>query len=147
VGRYHALKSSLKTISILPSLGFRVTDWLSLGAGMTAEHAKGTLTSAIDFGAVCEIFGKQSGLPAGLCPGIGLAPQQVDGGARVTGSDWGYGWHVGALFEPRADTRIGLTYHSRVDHDLSGHVTFDVPKKAGILTGTGALKNTGGHAA
>src|SRR5262249_59899407 len=66
---------------------------------------------------------------------------------HVTGSDWAYGWHVGALLEPRADTRIGLTYHSRVAHDLSGHVTFDVPKQAGILTGTGALKNTGGHAA
>jgi long-chain fatty acid transport protein len=148
VGRYHALKSALRTISVFPSLGVRASDWLSLGGGMTAEHAKATLTNAVDFGAVCEIFGPKAHppLPASACPALWLRPQHADGLARVTGSGWAYGWNLGALLEPRPGTRVGLTYRSRIQHDLNGRATFTVPKPAHILEATGALKDTGAHA-
>src|SRR5262249_38287143 len=51
-----------------------------------------------------------------------------------------------ALLEPRRGTRIGLTYRSRIQHDLNGRATFSVPKPAHILKATGALTDTGAHA-
>lgn len=143
VGRYHAIKSAMRTISILPGVGVRVFDWLSLGAGMSAVYAKATLTNAVDLGGVCAVF-----VPQGttICPGIGLRPQHADGAVRITGDDWGFGWNVGALLTPAANTRIGLTYRSKVDLNLQGDADFTVPKKANVLKLSGALRDTGATA-
>lgn len=147
VGRYHALKSALRSIAVTPSVGLKVTDWLSFGLGMSALYAKATLTSAIDLGGVCTLFAPGAGLPSSICPAIGLKPQSADGLVRITGDDWGFGWNLGMLLTPTPGTRVGLTYRSSIDLNLSGDSTFTVPKKAKILQSTGALVDTGVHAA
>jgi long-chain fatty acid transport protein len=146
-GRYHALKSSLRSIAIAPNVGFRVTDWLSVGAGMTALYAKATLTNALDMGGICVLHAPDIGLPSSVCPTLGLVPQKVDGSDRITGTDWGFGWNVGLLLTPTPQTRFGLTYRSTIDLDLTGDAKFTIPKVAQPLRTTGALVDTGAHAA
>jgi long-chain fatty acid transport protein len=148
IGRYHALSSSLYTVTVNPSLAVKVTDWLSVGGGADIEYAKARLTNSLDTGAICQIFGAQRGIGPAVCNALGLRPQAHDGFVRVSGDDWNAGYDAGLLFTPSARTRIGLSYRSRIHHDLGGEALFGIPKEAAILRkASGALVNTGGHAA
>ncbi|HZP42835.1 MAG TPA: outer membrane protein transport protein [Candidatus Binatia bacterium] len=146
VGRYHALKSDLRTINVNPSLAVRLTDWLSIGAGADAMWARATLTNAIDLGAVCGIFGAQAGLTPAACRALGFRPQRVDGAVKIRGHDWAFGYNAGILVHPTPFTRFGLTYRSRIDQELDGNAYFTIPRRARLLQATGALVNTPGSA-
>ena len=145
VGRYHAIKSELKTISMTPALALKVNDRLSLGVGFIAEWAKAELTKAIDFGAAC--FG--SGFGPAACTAAGILPQTKDGRAKVEGEDWGFGYSLGALFQVVPSTRVGVAYHSKITHVISGTATFRKPSLPGLfaaLTSTPATSNNAAKA-
>ena len=148
VGRYHALSSRLDTVNVNPSLAVRVTPWLSIGGGADIEYARARLTNSLDLGSICRIFGAAQGIPPAVCDALGLPPGRVDGFVKISGDDWNAGYNAGLLLAPTAATRIGLAYRSRIHHDLGGEATFVIPKKAAILERvSGALRDTGGHAA
>ena len=134
VGRYHAVKSNLKTVNINPAIAWRPTKWLAAGFGFQAQYADGTLSNAVDFGTI----GAAAGIP-------GSAPGQQDGFARLEGNDWAYGWNAGLIVEPFAGTRLGLAYRSELDHTLRGDVDFS-GDDAGIANiirrSTGAFADT-----
>ncbi len=113
VGRYHAVKSELKTVNINPAVAWRPVPWLAAGAGFQAQYADGTLSNAVDFGTI----GAANRIP-------GSVPGGQDGFARLNGDDWAYGWNVGAMVEPRAGTRLGVAYRSKLEHTLRGDVDF-----------------------
>lgn len=141
VGRYHAVRSELLTVNINPSVAVKLTDWLTLGAGVSAMYADAELTNAIDLGTVGF-----SALGPSTATSLGLLPQQADGFATVTGDDWGYGYNAGALVT-HGDTKVGVHYRSRVDLTLEGDADFDVPANAMPLTATGSFVDTGARAA
>lgn len=136
-GRYQALKSELQTININPAVAYRVSPELSVGFGLNAQYTEATLSSAIDFGAICL-----QAAP-GACPG----PQQIDGMSEVSGDDWSLGWNAGLSWEPHPDWRIGLHYRSGLDHELEGDATFTMPPQAAPVTMGGAFVDTSGAAA
>ena len=108
VGRYHAIKSEVKTVNINPSIGLRVNDQLSIAVGASAMHLEGEFTNAIDFGLLVD--------PA-------LAGT-LDGKSKIEGDSWGWGFNLGALFEPSVDTRIGVHFRSEVSQDIEGDAKF-----------------------
>ncbi len=125
VGRYHATKSSLLTININPSVAWRVSEKLSVAAGVNLMYAQAELGNAIDFGAV-----------------VGQ-PQTADGHVTVDGDSWGYGWNVGLLWEPTACTRVGVHYRSRVKQEIDGTAEYEVPAAAAPIVGaTGRFTDT-----
>jgi long-chain fatty acid transport protein len=67
------------------------------------------LTNAVDFGSI----GAVKGVP-------GAIPGMQDGFAKLAGADWGLGWTMGLLIEPRPGTRFGVAYRSRVRHEVQG---------------------------
>jgi long-chain fatty acid transport protein len=140
-GRYQALKSSLRTADINPSFSWQITDSFSVGVGVSAQYAKATLNSMIDFGAVCL-----ARLPTSTCASQRLLPQAADGFTEIEGDSWEWGWNVGAAWSPAPDWTIGLTYRSGIDHTLEGDAKFIVPSTAAILTSTGAFTDTPGSA-
>jgi len=83
VGRYHTIESSISTTNINPSLSYKVNDKFSIGAGLQAQHYKATLTKAVYTGGA-DAFGK------------------------LHGSDWGYGFNLGANYEYNNDLRFGI---------------------------------------
>ena len=111
-GRAIADKSELKSINFNPAVAYRVLPTLSVGAGFNAVYADGVLNST---------------LPNSL-PLLDLA-----------GSDWGYGYNVGLMYEPREGTRLGLHYRSEVDLTLEGRV---VSAAVGIFNGPAILDVT-----
>ena len=102
IGRFQALKSEVKTVNINPAVAFKVNDQLSLGFGVSAMWAQATLTRALDIGA-------------------------AESDVHIKGEDWGLGYNLGAIYQATPDTRIGMSYRSKVDQHLEGDAKFGTP--------------------
>jgi long-chain fatty acid transport protein len=113
VGRYHAIESDLLSVNINPSFAYKVTDKLSIGAGVSAQYIDVKLTNAVDFGTI----GFFAGAP-------GLLPQANDGSVELEGNSWGFGFNVGLLYEFTKNTRLGVAYRSAIDQDVDGEADF-----------------------
>jgi long-chain fatty acid transport protein len=100
IGRYYIQEGALVGVSLMPSVSFKATDWLSVGAGLNAMY--GYLDSKI---AVRT-------LAAG------------DGQLKIQDRTWGFGADVGVLVEPAKGTRIGLTYMSPISLDFKATPSF-----------------------
>jgi long-chain fatty acid transport protein len=122
VGRYHALRSDLKTVEIAPTVAYRIDDQWSVGGTFLARKADATLSNAVDFGTAMASLG----VPAPL--GV---PGAWDGKATLTGSKWAYGFKAGVTFQPTSALRLGLAYHSAMSMDLKGDVAFQFPAAFG----------------
>jgi long-chain fatty acid transport protein len=108
IGRFQAIKSKIQTINLNPSVAYRVSDSISLGAGLNYQHISGDLTSAVNYSAA-----------AGGALGAGL-----EGVSTMTGSDTAWGYNVGALVDVTPATRIGVSYRSQIKYTLNGTITF-----------------------
>lgn len=98
IGRYQAIKSEVKTININPSIAYKVSDTLSLGAGLNIQWIEAVLTHRQPLGA-----------PPAPVPLV-----------KIKGDDYGWGYNLGALWQATPATRIGLAYRSEVDYTLDG---------------------------
>ncbi len=116
VGRYDAINTDLMTVDINPSIAWRVNEQIAVAAGVSAQYADASLSSAV------PAFDSATGSAS-------LDPTR-DGELDVEGDNWAYGFNLGALFEPVEGTRIGVAYRSRITHDLSGDADFSAPEDA-----------------
>ncbi|GAB4433386.1 MAG: outer membrane protein transport protein [bacterium] len=114
IGRYHAIKSDMKTVNINPSFAYKITDKLSIGAGLSAQYIKAELSSAVDQ----KLILASAGAP------VAVWSVATDGYSTMEGDGWGYGYNAGLLYEFTKDTRIGLAYRSRIQHSLEGDIKF-----------------------
>lgn len=96
-GRYQALDSELVTIDINPNVAFKLSDAVSVGAGISLQYATATLSQARLLGA-------------------GIA----DGKSEVNGDSWAPGFNLGVMFTPTDSTRIGVGYRSSVNQKIDG---------------------------
>lgn len=110
VGRYYALKSSIMTLNFNPSVAYKINDKLSVGVGVSAMYMEGEFSQAVDFGTIFNLLGGD--------------PQRDDGKSTLKADDWGFGYNLGILYQFNDSTRIGLSYRSEVDQDLSGDAYF-----------------------
>ena len=124
VGRYHAVKSDLKTVNINPALAYQIDEHWSVGGGVSLQLLYITLSSAVDFGSLM-------GNPGG-----------ADGFAKLTGDNAvtpGLGWNVGVLYNLDTHTRFSFAYRSAVRQHVTGHADFTVPASAAFIVSTGAF--------
>ena len=116
LGGAQALKFDIKTYNINPSLAYRLNDKVSIGGGvslqrMEVEYARqATVTSAA------------------------LAATK----ATLTADNDAWGWNVGALFTLSPTTKVGVSYRSKIKHDLKGDL-----KVQGPAAGASAALTTG----
>lgn len=101
LGRFQAVKSELKTININPSLAWKLNDQWSLGFGISAMWAQAELTSAVNLS------------------GLALPESSV----KNKGDDWGFGYNLGAIYQITPDTRLGLSFRSKVEQHLKGEAS------------------------
>ncbi|MCB0330232.1 MAG: porin [Bdellovibrionales bacterium] len=141
VGRYTAVESELRTVSITPAFSFEVTENFAIGGALNVLYTEATLSNAIDFGTIG--FGQ---LGAAQATALGLAPQQNDGFVEVKGDDWSAGFTLGGSYRYGENSKIGLAWKSKIDTDLRGTADFIVPTAAAPLTGTGLFTDTGATA-
>lgn len=97
-GRYYVQESEFTTVAALPSIAYRITDWLSIGGGVGVNYATLDQKSAIN-NSVTD-------------PGFS------DGRVKLDADSWAPFGMAGVLLEPRPGTRFGLTYTSKVEHEF-----------------------------
>lgn len=98
IARYMATRSELRTIDISPSVAVKVMEPLSIAVGADFVYAKAHLDAQIGTG----------------------NRNDVDGFQRNQADAWGYGWHLGMLWEYSPTTRFGINYRSLVEFDAKG---------------------------
>jgi long-chain fatty acid transport protein len=120
-GRYFAQKSDVQIIDLTLAAALDIVpDRFSVGAGLIYSRADVTLSKAVDFGTA--LFANPATRPLPFA-----RPQAADGFAEVQGDDTGFGFIVGANFNPTDKLAIGLSYRSEIDYELTGDVDWTVP--------------------
>lgn len=115
MGRFQAQTSDLKTVSITPTIALRMTNKLSVGAGVSALYARAELSRAVNYLNPVPVVG---------------AVSFGEGDATIKGSDWGFGFNLGAMYQLTPETRLGVAYRSKIDLKLKGDVKFEYPNNA-----------------
>ncbi|MCW8278082.1 transporter [Pseudomonas sp. PCH199] len=98
-GRAFGSKSEVKVVTLQPTVSYAFNDKVSIGFGPTINRISGELQSDI-------------ALPV---RGTG------DNNIQIKGDDTALGWNAGVLVQATDTTRVGLTYHSKVNYKLDGH--------------------------
>ena len=119
VGRYRVQQATLLGIQFVPSVAYRVTDRLSVGAGVNAVYG---------------VFKQQVAIN-------NLLPSAADGRLEVDDKSWGFGANLGLLYEVDPGTRVGLTWASQVDLDFRAPAQFSGlgPGLSALLASRGLL--------
>ena len=112
-GRQQATESKLITLTGMPSLAFKLAPWLSFGAGLQISYGK-------------------------LDPLKLRAPNNAESTVEIDGTDWAYGYTVGALVEFSKGSRLGVRYQSRTNFEFDG----DLEISGGALGGLKVGSNT-----
>lgn len=94
-GKEHGVTSKLTVVTATPMAAYKVTDKLSLGAGLQIQYFKARLTSGKD-------------TPLGRI------------NSSVEGKAVDLGWQLGSMYEFNENTRVALAYRSKIIHKLKG---------------------------
>lgn len=122
VGRFHAVKSEIKTVNINPSIAFKVNDVLSIGVGVNFQRIDADLTNLVT----------NPGLAGSLARG------------RIKGDDTAWGWNAGLMWQVSDTTRLGAAYRSKMDYKLEGTARFTGLNATGNIVATALNAGRGG---
>ena len=107
-GQLTALKSEIKSVNINPSVAYKVSNAVSIGAGISVQKLDAELS--------------------------GFAGSAATGVLTLNADDIGYGANLGLLVQATPSTRFGLTYRSSIKYELEGTAGFS--GTAGALLGS-----------
>src|SRR5690606_17527165 len=100
-GRNHGLYSQVQVTTLQPTVSYKINDRVAVGFGPTINKIDGKLTSNPLANA---------GLPGAK--------------ARIKGDDIAYGFNLGVLVDVTDRLSWGLSYRSKVDYKLEGHISY-----------------------
>ena len=133
-GRYALTDVMLKSVTINPSLSFKVNERHAFGFGVSAEFMKAELGQGVDVrGTIAQLqspanAAQRQALLAGIVAAGGnpaLLATAGDGHGSNSVKDWGYGFNLGYMFTVDESTRFGLSYRSSIAHKLKGSTVWD----------------------
>ena len=137
MGRFHATKSKVEALNVNPTVAFKVNDAFSIGVGANWQHVKADLGSDVAYGGVAYYGSLQAlvaqGLPpalavatlnAALVPQLGPAGVGTEVPALISGASNAWGWNAGALLKLGEQVHVGVSYRSKISHDVEGTVDF-----------------------
>ena len=114
-GRYFGTKTSLQSIAVSLSAGFKVNDQFAIGVGVVGQRTKAQLNTVLD----------TTGTATALYGAVGAAspygpPQGADEQLNVNLKKTAVGYFFGFEYKPTMADSIGLSYHSRIGQNLGG---------------------------
>lgn len=120
-GRFALTHLQLQAIFIQPTVSYKITDKIGIGAGFVYANGKVNLQKDIP---VIDANGNY-------------------GHAELDGKATGYGFNVGVYFKPIEKLSLGLTYRSQVNMEVkTGDATFTVPSALQSSFPNGKFKAT-----
>ena len=106
------ISAEVLTFDFNPNVAWKVSDKLSLGAGMSIQYAAADLKmrDKVAYGSWSDIG---------------------DINGEVDADSWAWGFNLGLMWSPLDNLRFGLSYRSRINHNADGDFTLDnfVPGK------------------
>ncbi|MDN0082899.1 OmpP1/FadL family transporter [Crenobacter sp. SG2305] len=140
-GRYALKDIELASVNINPSISFKFDEHHSVGFGVSAQYMDATLEQMAD--ATSGLALTRAKALGGVTPAnIQRASAELaalgvhgDGLGHVEGTDWGFGWNVGYMFQLDENTRFGLAYRSSVKQTLTGSSTWTFNNVTGSIPG------------
>ena len=94
------ISAEVLTFDFNPNVAWKISDKLSLGAGMSIQYASADLKMRQDFAKL----------------------GRVDGEIDADSIAWGF--NVGLMWLPMENLRFGLSYRSKINHNADGDFTF-----------------------
>ena len=102
------ISAEVLTFDFNPNVAWKVSDTLSLGAGMSIQYAKADLKMRHDV--------------------VKGAPQGGGFDSEIDADSIAWGFNVGLMWSPLENLRFGLSYRSKINHNADGDLTLDNPK-------------------
>lgn len=99
-GRYFGNYTEVTVVSAQPTVSYRFNDQWAIGAGVTYNRVEGELRRQLPSSPAFDAAG------------------DID--SRVEGDDEAWGYNLGVIYRPVAETTLGLTYRSKVEYNLEG---------------------------
>lgn len=99
-GSDHGITSKVISATVTPMFAYKLTDKLSLGAGLQMQYIRARLTNTAQ-------------------------NQQIK--TAMKGDAFDIGYQLGAMYEFNENTRIGVAYRSQVKHKLTGELSSAAP--------------------
>jgi len=116
-GRYEFQSGTLIGMTFAPTMAYKVTDKLSVGAGFNIMYGYFSNDVALN----------------------NLVPGTADGKLTISDTEWGYGANLGLMYEFSPDTRVGLQYTTEIKLNFS-----DTPDVSGLDPGLSTLLQSRG---
>lgn len=98
------ISAQVLTFDFNPNVAWKLSEKVSLGAGMSVQYAAADLKMR-------DLAGQQED----------IMPPTVDG--EVDADSWAWGFNVGMMWTPADNLRFGLSYRSKVNHHAKGDFT------------------------
>ena len=135
MGRFHATKSKVQALTVTPTIAFQLSDTLSIGGGAAWQELKADFNSGVAYGglsyagtaqavAVYPPAVQQAALAA-VNAQLGPQGQSLEGAGLISGDSKAWGWNAGALLKLGEQAHLGVSYRSKIEHDVTGDVTFE----------------------
>ena len=99
---HRGISAEVLTFDFNPNVAWKVSDKLSIGAGMSIQYAAADLKMKEDL--------------SKFIPGA-----TADG--EIDADSWAWGFNVGLMWSPLENLRFGLSYRSKVSHHADGDFT------------------------
>lgn len=107
------ISAEVLTFDFNPNVAWKVSDKLSLGAGMSVQYAAADLKM------------RDNAVP-------GNNALTMNG--EVDADSWAWGFNLGLMWSPLENLRFGLSYRSKINHNADGDFTVDNLKLMGQST-------------
>lgn len=98
-GRYLIQDSLLLVLNINPTIAAKITEWLSVGGGVSVMYS---------------YLKQHNAIPTVLPLGTN------DGQVEMKFDDWQVGWNLGVMVKPTKKARVGVAYRSEAKFNLEG---------------------------
>jgi long-chain fatty acid transport protein len=123
IGSAQSNSFSVETMNLNPSIAYRVSESVSLGAGLSYQHIDAKYKR---LAATIDLPPAATGLP------VTVLTSQSTVTATLKGDAWG--WNVGGLFTLSPSTKVGVSYRSTVTQDTTGDINVTGPAGLGGVT-------------
>jgi long-chain fatty acid transport protein len=107
-GQTYGRSATVRTVNISPTVGFKVNDWISIGAALSVQFLQVDLKQALGIAANANAL-------------------------QLRGDSYQVGYRVGVTLTPWQGTSIGLAYRSGFDHNLRGQGRLFIPALGAAL--------------
>lgn len=116
VGQIYGRSSTIRTINVSPTVGYRVNDWFSVGAALQVQYFTTDLKQAYPLDGPFNPAARST---------------------QIKGDNIGFGFRLGATLRPWEGATVGLGYRSEIRHDLRGTLGTPgpLPTPGGVIAG------------